>query len=62
MDEADLAQERERAILAAALSPRQPSLKSPNGMCIWCKVEPVVLEQPSVLQIVDKTTQSITER
>jgi len=42
MDEADLAQERERAILAAALSARQPSLKSPNGMCIWCKDEPVV--------------------
>lgn len=42
MDEADLAQEREQAILAAALSTRQRSLESPNGKCIWCKDEPVV--------------------
>lgn len=62
MDEADLAQERERAILAAALSARQPSLKSPNGMCIFAKMNQWFLEQPSVLQIVDKTTQSTTER
>jgi hypothetical protein len=42
MDDADLAQEREEAAITDALSARQPRLKSPNGMCIWCKDEPVV--------------------
>ncbi|MBN7122862.1 hypothetical protein BSU01_14250 [Erwinia billingiae] len=42
MDEADLAQEREEALITAAMSARKPGLKSPNGMCIWCKEEPVV--------------------
>ncbi|MEG3113287.1 MULTISPECIES: hypothetical protein [Pantoea] len=42
MDDADLAQEREEALITAALSARQPRLKSPDGKCIWCKDEPVV--------------------
>lgn len=42
MDEADLAQERDQALLTQALSAREPGLKSPDGMCIWCKDEPVV--------------------
>ncbi|MCU5775143.1 hypothetical protein N5923_23205 [Erwiniaceae bacterium BAC15a-03b] len=43
MDIADLAQEREETILDAALSAREIRLKSPDGMCIWCKDEPVVV-------------------
>lgn len=42
MDDADLAYEQEKAILSEALSARKPSIKSPDGMCIWCKDEPVV--------------------
>ncbi|WP_191938067.1 hypothetical protein IFU37_009605 [Pantoea agglomerans] len=44
MDEVDLAQEREEAHLAASLAARKTRLKSPNGLCIWCKDEPVVAE------------------
>ena len=34
MDDADIAKYTEEAIIAAALSARQPGLKSPDGMCI----------------------------
>lgn len=44
MDEADLAQQRQEALIAAALSARKSNLKSHNGKCIWCLVEPVVHE------------------
>lgn len=44
MDEIDQAQEREEAHLAASLECRKPKLKSPNGLCIWCKDEPVVAD------------------
>lgn len=44
MDDVDLAQEREEAHLAASLAARKAKLKSPNGLCIWCKDEPVVAE------------------
>lgn len=42
MDEVDQAQEREEAHLAASLAARKPKLKSLNGLCIWCKDQPVV--------------------
>lgn len=42
MDDADLAQEREQAIITAALSARETSLKSPDGLCLWCRDEPIV--------------------
>lgn len=42
MDDADLAQELEAALIASAMSARRPGLKSPNGICIWCEEEPVV--------------------
>jgi hypothetical protein len=44
MDEIDLAQEREEAHLAASLAARKTKLRSPNGLCLWCKDEPVVAE------------------
>lgn len=44
MDEIDLAQEREEAHLAASLAARKIKLRSPNGLCLWCKDEPVVAE------------------
>ncbi|PKH21453.1 hypothetical protein CIG19_16795 [Enterobacterales bacterium CwR94] len=44
MDEADLAQEKEVALINAALSARQPRLKSPNGLCVWCLDEKVVAD------------------
>lgn len=44
MDEADLAQIREEALLKAALAARKPRVKSPDGMCIWCWDEPVIAE------------------
>lgn len=44
MDDADLAQELERAIVTGSLNNRAPILTSPNGKCIWCKDEPVVLK------------------
>ena len=42
MDDADLAQELEQAIIAGALDKREPQLTSTDGKCIWCKDEPVV--------------------
>ena len=42
MDEVDQVQEREEAHLAASLAARKPKLKSLNGLCIWCKDQPVV--------------------
>lgn len=42
MDDADLAQELEQAIIQASLVSRQKSPKSPDGMCIWCEDQPVV--------------------
>ncbi|ARF49688.1 hypothetical protein [Pantoea stewartii] len=42
MDEVDLAQQLEQAIIAAALENRKKSPVSPDGKCIWCKDEPVV--------------------
>ncbi|MHA6311445.1 MULTISPECIES: hypothetical protein [Pantoea] len=42
MDDADLAQQLEQAIITAALVNRQPSLTSPDGLCIWCEDQPVV--------------------
>ena len=42
MDDADLAQEREQAIITAALSARETSLKSPDGLFLWCRDEPIV--------------------
>lgn len=42
MDEVDLAQEREEAILKEALLARQPRLRSPDGMCLWCRDEATV--------------------
>jgi len=44
MDEADLAQRHVEAHLQAAFLARKSRLKSLNGMCIWCKYEPVVAE------------------
>lgn len=44
MDDVDLAQEREEAHLAASLAARKTKLKSPNGLCVWCKDEAVVAE------------------
>jgi len=44
MDDVDLAQEREEAHLAAALSARKARMVSPNGKCVWCRDEPVVAE------------------
>ncbi|BAP58580.1 TraR/DksA C4-type zinc finger protein [Candidatus Tachikawaea gelatinosa] len=42
MDIADLAQEREEAIITAALSSRRKKIQSPDGVCIWCRDERVV--------------------
>lgn len=42
MDDADLAQVREEALITAALSARSPRAKSPDGMCLWCKDESAV--------------------
>lgn len=42
MDDADLAHEVQEALIASALSAREPGLTSPDGMCIWCRDEPVV--------------------
>ncbi|MDI3441602.1 hypothetical protein QLG07_19230 [Erwinia sp. V90_4] len=42
MDDADLAQELEQAIIQSSLVSRQKSPKSPDGMCIWCEDQPVV--------------------
>lgn len=42
MDDADLAQQFEQAIITAALVNRKPSLTSPDGLCIWCEDQPVV--------------------
>lgn len=44
MDDADLAQELEQAIIQSSLVSRQKSPKSPDGRCIWCKDQPVVAE------------------
>ncbi|VFP78904.1 Conserved hypothetical protein [Candidatus Erwinia haradaeae] len=43
MDEADLAQKREQDMIKAALSSRERSLQSPDGKCIWCKDEIIVV-------------------
>lgn len=42
MDDVDLAQEREEALITAAMSARQPVVTSPDGKCIWCEDESVV--------------------
>lgn len=42
MDDADLASELELSFVKVALSVREPGIKSPDGMCIWCLDEPVV--------------------
>lgn len=42
MDDADLAQQLEQAIITAALVNRKPQPISPNGMCIWCEDQPIV--------------------
>lgn len=42
MDDVDLAQINEEAILKAAFASREPRLSSPDGRCIWCLDEPVV--------------------
>lgn len=42
MDDADLAQEIQEALIASALSARKPGLKSPDGKCIWCRDEAAV--------------------
>ncbi|MDC7861228.1 hypothetical protein [Pantoea ananatis] len=39
MDEVDLAQQFEQAIITAALESRKKSPVSPDGKCIWYKVE-----------------------
>jgi hypothetical protein len=44
MDEADLAQKHVEAHLQAAFLARKSRPRSLNGMCIWCKYEPVVAE------------------
>lgn len=44
MDDADLAQEREEAHLAASMSARKPRLVSRNGKCIWCEDEEVIAD------------------
>ncbi|MGE9550428.1 hypothetical protein ACQPT2_04215 [Erwinia amylovora] len=44
MDDADMAQVREEALITSAMSARQPGLKSPNGKCIWCEDEPIVAD------------------
>lgn len=44
MDEVDLAQEREEAILKAALEARQPRLRSLDGRCLWCQDEATVAD------------------
>ena len=41
MDDLDIAQERDRLILEAALDSRKPTVISKNGMCLWCHDEPV---------------------
>ncbi len=41
MDIIDSANELEQLHIQAALSNRQPVIKSINGMCIWCHEEPV---------------------
>lgn len=42
MDDADLSQQLEQAIIAAALNNRQSAPVSPDGICIWCEDQPVV--------------------
>jgi len=36
MDEVDLAQQLEQAIVTAALESGKKSSNSPDGKCIWC--------------------------
>lgn len=43
MDEIDAAQQQEELLLNTALANRSQALKSPNGMCIWCHDEKVVV-------------------
>ncbi|MGK3141893.1 hypothetical protein [Pantoea sp. C2G6] len=42
MDDADLSQQVEQAIIAAALTNRKPQPVSPDGICIWCEDQPIV--------------------
>lgn len=44
MDDADLAQELEAALITTAMSARMPGVKSPDGNCIWCQDEPIVAD------------------
>ncbi|NEG62981.1 hypothetical protein GQQ23_11605 [Pantoea agglomerans] len=62
MDEVDLAQEREEAHLAASLAARKTRLKSPNGLCIWCKDEPVVAETAFCSSECDKHRREQSQR
>ncbi|MBK0003350.1 hypothetical protein [Erwinia sp. S38] len=42
MDDADLAQELEAAIITIALLNRPSRIKGLNGKCVWCEDQPVV--------------------
>lgn len=44
MDDADVAQELEAALITLAISGRKPALKSKDGLCIWCEDEPIVAD------------------
>lgn len=44
MDDADLAQEIEQAIILTALVNRQQRPESPDGMCIWCEDQNTVAD------------------
>ncbi|EOI2314890.1 MULTISPECIES: hypothetical protein [Proteus] len=41
MDSIDSANEINELHIQASLSNRKPAIKSYNGMCIWCREEPV---------------------